>query len=266
MVGIQLAEAVIAGLNAGIYALGNWTFTDYPDSYRDDYTNRWGTFEWEGDRRTRPHYYAYGLLTRFFRGPSESVAVQTDDPLIRSGAVRHPDGSWSIAVVSRRTDEARLSLHVDGEEVDATFRRYAYDPEDVPQHALGDLQPHEAEIGPVGEALSDSIRPGTLVVYTTGCSDGCPGPVEGVTTERVEGGIHVEWQANPEPDICYYRVYRSSLPDFTPSEATRIGSTVTTTFNDGSLAAPASHYKVVAVNESGNAGSCQGGAREKTPR
>jgi hypothetical protein len=255
MVGMQLAEAAIAALNAGVHALGNWTFTDYPDSYRADYTNRWGTFEWEGDRRTRAHYYAYGLLTRFFRGPSEALAVETDDPLVRAGAVRHPDGSCSVAVVNRGSGETPLSLRLGEGAAGAVVRKYVYDPANVPQHPLGDLQPHEAALRMADGVLSDSIRPGTLAVYTTAYTDAVPAAVKGVTVERVEGGILVQWQASPEPDLCYYRVYRSPDPGFTPGPATRIGSTVATSFNDGSLAAPSSHYKVVAVSRSGNAGT-----------
>jgi len=102
--------------------------------------------------------------------------------------------------------------------------------------------------------LSDSVGAGTLAVYTTAYGDAVPAAVTGVTVERIEGGILVEWQASPEPDVCYYRVYRSPDPDFIPGPATRIGSTVATSFSDGSLAAPSSHYKVVAVNRSGSAG------------
>lgn len=257
MVGVQLAEAVIAALNAGVCALGNWTFADYPETYRSNYTNRWGTFEWGGDWRVRPHYYAYGLLAKFFGGPAQTFAVESSDPLVRVGAVRHDAaGTWSVAVVNRRADETSLSLRIGGEAPDRPFRRYVYDPSDVPMHLLGDLQPHEAEVEMADGALSDSVRPGTLTVYTTAYTDAVPAPVAGVSYGRVEGGILVEWQPSSEPDLCYYRVYRSADPNFTPGRATRIGSTVATSFNDGSLGARSSHYKVVAVNRSGNAGTC----------
>ena len=166
LVGIQLAEGAIAALNAGILALGNWTFTDYPDSYMANYVNRWGTFEWEGERRTRAHYYGYGLMTRFFRGPATAFAVESDDPLVRAGAVRHHDGdTWSIAVVNRGESEAPLAVQADG--VDATFRKYVYDPNAVPWNDEARLQPLAAEVQMTGGRLCDSAAAGTLSVYTT---------------------------------------------------------------------------------------------------
>ncbi|MGB9596979.1 MAG: hypothetical protein ACPL7B_11925, partial [Candidatus Poribacteria bacterium] len=37
LVGIQLSEATIAAMNGGVYALGYWTFTDFPDDYNPRY-------------------------------------------------------------------------------------------------------------------------------------------------------------------------------------------------------------------------------------
>ena len=90
LVAIQLSEAAIAALNGGIYAMGYWTFMDFPDSYRETYINKWGTFKWTGDDfSTRAHYYAYGLLTKFFRGPATVFRVNTDDQLLRVAALQH---------------------------------------------------------------------------------------------------------------------------------------------------------------------------------
>jgi hypothetical protein len=76
-VGIQLAEAALAAINGGAYAMGCWTFSDFPDSYSRTYINKWGTFRWSGaDYRTRAHYYAYGLLTKFFRGPAVASCLR----------------------------------------------------------------------------------------------------------------------------------------------------------------------------------------------
>ena len=51
------------------------------------------------------------------------------------------------------------------------------------------------------------------------------------------------WSASPEPDLCYYRVYRGP---------TQLGSTVATAFE----AAPgggSEPYRIVAVDQEGNA-------------
>ena len=70
-VGIQISEAAIAAMNGGVAALGYWTFMDFPDSTRAaGYENKWGLMRCGdgGDYSTRAPYYAYGLLTRYFRG------------------------------------------------------------------------------------------------------------------------------------------------------------------------------------------------------
>ena len=70
LVTLQLAEAVIAAMNAGVYALGYWTFMDVPDNYAPSYLNKWGLFRCSGsDRSTRAPDDGYALLTRYFRGP-----------------------------------------------------------------------------------------------------------------------------------------------------------------------------------------------------
>jgi len=254
MVGVQMAEAVIAALNAGICALGNWTFTDYPDEYRADYVNKWGTFRWIGDDySTRAHYYAYGLLTRFFRGPATVFGVDTGDPLVRAAAVRHHEGgTWSIVLLNRRQDDVGIELCIDDGVPDAPFRKYVYDPQAVPFHPFGDLQQPEARLALENGRLRDELPAGTLVVYTTSYHEQAPCPVRGLTVEAdAEGGNLLTWQANPEPDLCYYRIHRSAEPGLTPSVTNQIGTTVATDFADRQP--PQCQYKVVAVDSSGNA-------------
>ncbi len=62
-VGIQVAEAAIEAMNAGIHAFGYWTFADFPDPASAGYANKWGLFKWAAtDHVNRPIYYAYRLL------------------------------------------------------------------------------------------------------------------------------------------------------------------------------------------------------------
>ena len=258
MMGIQLAEAVIAALNAGICALANWTFTDYPDEYRDNYVNKWGTFKWSGnDCSTRAHYYAYGLLTKFLRGPATVFAVESSDPLVRAATVQHHGTkTWSIATVNRREDDVALALALDGPPLGLAFRKYTYDPDDVPQHPFGDLQGPAAHVTMEDGHLEDVLGAGTLTVYTTAYRDEAPSPVRAVTVERSpDRGRRVKWEPNREADFCYYRVYRSGRPDFEVGPAARIGSTIATEFVDREPGPGTPHYKVVAVNQSGNASS-----------
>ena len=255
LVGIQLAEAAIAALNAGIYALGNWTFMDFPDDYRKTYANKWGTFKWSGtDYATRPHYYAYGLLTRFLRGPATVVAVEASDPRIRAAALRHHgNNTWSIAVVNRNKADVPLALTLEGGSAGKAFRKYVYDPAAVPQHPFGDLQPPAGKVSLKDGRLTDTVGAGTLTVYTTACDDEPPAPVRGLKATIAAGKPRLQWQPSREPDLCYYRIYRAAQADFEPGLGTRIGSTVATSFIDATAPAGAvAHYQVVAVDHSGN--------------
>ena len=146
LVTLQLAEAAIAAMNAGVYALGYWTFMDVPDSYAPGYLNKWGLFRCSGaDRSTRAPYYGYALLTRYFRGPGTVVAVETSDPRLRVAALRHRGGqAWSVAVVNRNHRTVSLRLDFEGQSPPAALAKYVFDPAQVPQHPFGDLP------GPVG--------------------------------------------------------------------------------------------------------------------
>jgi hypothetical protein len=256
VVGVQLSEAAIAAMNAGVYAMGYWTFMDFPDEYSARYINKWGLFKCSGaDRSTRDPYYAYGLLTKFFRGPSTVYRVETGDPRLRVAALQHHgSGAWSIAVVNRSAHDAPLSISLEGKPVTAAFRKYVYDPAHVPQNPFGDLQ------GPAGKVvmkegqMRDTVGAGTLTVYTTAYDDRAPIPVQGLKVQQTaEGKPRLTWQANGEPDLCYYRVYRSTSAGFTPAASLQIGSTIAAEFVDETAPAGGAHYKVLAVDQSGNA-------------
>ncbi len=257
LVAIQLADATLAALNAGVYALAYWTFADFPDDYNPMYANKWGVFKWSGaDHSTRPHYYAYGLLTKFFRGPATVYAVTTNDPLVRAAALQHHGaGTWSVAVVNRRTARAALEISLEGAAVSAAFRKYVYDPKQPPSHPFGDLQPPAGKVAMRGGRLTDSVAAGTLAVYTTAYDERPPAVVKGLTVALAEGGAtQLEWNANTEPDLCYYRIYRSLIRGFRPSRETQIGSTIATQFFDlPPEKTRRYYYAVLAVDQSGNA-------------
>jgi len=102
--------------------------------------------------------------------------------------------------------------------------------------------------------LTDTVGPLTLTVYTTACDDDPPAPVQGLKVESADGRNRLSWQPSPDKDLCYYRLYRSDRPDFAPDLKTQIASTIATTFTDAKTApAKQSHYKVLAVDTSGNA-------------
>ena len=258
LVTLQLAEMTLASLNSGVYALGYWTFMDFPDDYSRVYINKWGTFKCSGaDRSTRTIYYGYGLLTRYFRGPSTVFRVETNDPLLRAAAVRHHDrDTWSIAVINRTGRDAAISLSLEGLPLTAAFRKYEYHPARVPQHPFGDLQDPVGELEMRQGVLKDGIAAGSLVVYTTAWERSTPASVrEAAVARSKDGRALLTWRPGDGANPCYYRVYRSDAADFRPAVATQIGSTVATRFEDAPNppATPPRYYKVVAVDSSGNA-------------
>ena len=248
LVAIQVAEAAIAAINAGVYAMGYWTFADFPDEYSATYQNKWGTFKWSGaDHATRPHYYAYGLLTRYFRGPATVVEVTSNDPRLRAAALQHHGtGTWSLALVNRNEQAVAVEFALPAGV--GRLRQYIYDPRRPPQSPFGDLPGPDAVLEPVGGRLTDSVPAGSLVVYTSLSDEQAPAAVQGVVAEPAADGTRVCWSAAPEPDVRYYRIYRQSA-----GQAAQIGSTVATAFLDRQPQ-PGATYAVTAIDLSGNEG------------
>jgi fibronectin type 3 domain-containing protein len=103
--------------------------------------------------------------------------------------------------------------------------------------------------------LSDTVGPGTLSVYTTAFDDDPPAAIGDVKVQTdAKGHRRLSWQAGREKDLCYYRVFRSEQPDFTPTAKTQIGSMIATQFTDLKAEPNRQYtYKVLAVDTSGNA-------------
>ncbi len=257
LAGLQLAEAALAAINAGVYAMGYWTFNDYPDRPEEPYINHWGVFKWQTNAGlTRAPYYSFGLLTKFFRGPGTVFQVEGGEDLIRVAALQHEvDKTWSIAVLNRKPQAARVSIGLGGAQDSPAFRKYVYDAHKIPVTEDGDLQGPEGKITPAEGKLMDTVEAGTLAVYTTAYTDATPAAVMGLEVQRIgdirlsgptAGANRLRWTPSAEADFCYYRIYHNGA---------RIGSATAAEYID---AGPTQHqkgpYAVVAVNRSGNAG------------
>ncbi len=258
LAGLQLAEAAMAAINAGVYALSYWTFTDYPDEKGENRINQWGVFKWlTNDGVTRAPYYSFGLLTKFFRGPATVYQVKTEEEKLRVVAIQHDEGkTWSIAIINRDTRDVRVRLSLPGSIPSVNFRKYQYDPKHIPVTDDGDLQAPSGTLALRDGTLADTVDAGTLVVYTTAYDDTPPGPVRGLEVARIHdtrdpgasaGASRLRWTPNAEPDLCYYRIYHHGA---------RIASTVANEFIDaGPDNGRSDGYSVVAVDRSGNASS-----------
>ena len=258
---LQVAEALIAMINGGIYASSYWTFSDFPSKYRPTYINKWGVFKWEiDDFTTRPNYYSLGLFTKFLRGPAEVFEINSSDPLVRICAVRNvAQKAVSIALVNRNSEEKTLNFNVDEEFGDISFRKYVYDPEDPPFNYFGDLQQPSKKVFLSGQKFSDTVSPNSVVVYTALYDDIPPAQVSGLKVEaaRIENRDRnvLTWEENKEDDLCYYRIYKSTEDGFNISSENQIATTVSTKYIDRKVhGLPQYYYKVAAVDQSGNPG------------
>ena len=258
--GIQVSEAILAIINSGVYACGYWTFSDFPFPTTSHRTNKWGLYHWEIDNyTTKPSYYCLGLLTKFFRGPSDAFEVVSSDSLLRIAALKNKEnGSISVAVVNRNDLPTKVSINMGALTGDKPFRKYLYDPENVPFNYFGDLQGPSGKISLKSNKLNDVIPPQSLVVYTTCYDDEPPADIKGLQVEnkKDEGRdrAFLTWEPNTEKDFCYYRIYRSEKPEVEISDRKQIASTISNSFKDLSVHnMPKYYYHVVAVDQSGNA-------------
>jgi len=81
--------------------------------------------------------------------------------------------------------------------------------------------------------------------------DNIPPTVPISLTATWNAGAQLHWQANTEPDLDHYAVYRSEDPGFTPSPATLIATPTTNQYDDPTQH-PSATYKLAAVDKHGN--------------
>ncbi len=83
-----------------------------------------------------------------------------------------------------------------------------------------------------------------------------PAAPEGLWASMFDGGVTLRWNANPEPDVAKYVLYRSIVPNFTPASENRIGIvTSELEYFDGDWFPGSNYwYKVRAKDCAGNEG------------
>ncbi len=91
-----------------------------------------------------------------------------------------------------------------------------------------------------------------MVVYTTAYDETAPPPVTGVQAQAGPAGVTVTWQPSPAQDLGYYRVYAGDAAPVPLTVAHQIGSTIAPTLVDRQAAGRPRHYRVIAVDGSGN--------------
>ncbi len=278
---IMYAEAALAAINAGVFAISIWTFCDYPDPYvchyaeHDEYARKWGECErfisqtqdtkynkcglikWEddGDYSVRESYWCLGLLARYARRNSKVLDIQNDDPLLRTLALLNKDGTLSVFVINRHEDarEIAIDLRLRHIEKQPPLRVYEFEAAHPPVNEFGDLQEPSCTLGHESGRFAYAVKPLSLTVFTTDyvCREDVP--AENV---RLEDGV-LKWDAVHDDQHGYYRVYRGETPDFTPDRTHQIASTIAETLelnarylDDAAIrTVPGAFYKVLSVGK-----------------
>lgn len=160
--GLMLAEFALAGLNSGTYAMSNWCFFDF--YYCEGCLMQWGAFsDVESGFKIFPHYYAYGLMTRYFRPRSTVVRSTSDSSLLRVAVVRRTEsGQYTLAIVNRKT--ADESVTIEGLPGRKTFDVYVYAASN-PLAADGALPAAIRKVRMANQILSDTVPANSLTVY-----------------------------------------------------------------------------------------------------
>ena len=284
---LMYAEAALAAINAGVFAMVLWTFVDYPDPYtchyaeRDPYAkkwamcepfisetqdvkyNKWGLMKWEddGDYSVREMYWCIGLISKYCKRNAKVLDIENNDPLVRLTALLNRDGSISIAVVNRHTESTPLKLKLDLKHIEKQqpLRVYEYDSQNVCVNEFGDLQDPSAilTLGNEGE-IEYNLLPESLTILTTDYKTRQKAIYAKKVTRR---GNLLTWLPVEDGEHCYYRVYRGKTADFKPSLENQIASTVDTSLDFSArylddaaiLNVEGDYYKVLSVDRSGNA-------------
>lgn len=284
---LMYAEAALAAINAGVFAMVLWTFVDYPDPYtchyseRDPYAkkwamcepfvsetqdvkyNKWGLMKWEddGDYSVRERYWCIGLISKYCKRNAKVLDIENNDPLVRLTALLNRDGSISIAVVNRHTESTPLKLKLDLKHIEKQqpLRVYEYDSQNVCVNEFGDLQDPSAilTLGNEGE-IEYNLLPESLTILTTDYKTRQKAIYAKKVTRR---GNLLTWLPVEDGEHCYYRVYRGKTADFKPSLENQIASTVDTSLDFSArylddaaiLNVKGDYYKVLSVDRSGNA-------------
>ncbi|MBQ8510340.1 MAG: hypothetical protein IJ493_10590 [Clostridia bacterium] len=278
--GLLMAEMALAAINAGVFAIALWTFCDYPDPYvchyseRDSYGkawgecerfisqtqdvkyNKWGMIKWEddGDYSVREQYYALGLVSRYCRRNAKVMDIASDDPLLRICGLLNRDGSVSVLVINRHTEMTPIKLRLSLKHIEKQppFRVYEYDSHNVPMNEFGDLQDFSDVISAPDGKIEYELKPESLTVFTTDYAE----RPDVWAKKVVRDGEMLHWDAVKDDLHCYYRVYRGETPDFVPSRANQIASTVAETLDFGArylddaaiLNVKGDYYKVLSIN------------------
>lgn len=222
------AEMIIGAINAGVFALGFWTFCDYPDpingpSYCDDYMkmwsryepymggginhryNRWGLLPFENHfgEIPRPVYWCIAPIVKYLKRNSQILEVQTDSELVHACAIHTRNDRISIIVSSRLNNEEAVTIQLpkSGKE---SFRVYRYLESNPPINQFGDLQAPSETIIFKDSSLKLSMPAKSVMIITNDFEE----KNNSVCAEIIScDNSALKWKPVSDKNHCYYRVF-----------------------------------------------------------
>jgi len=257
---LKQVEMAFAAINAGVFAMAYWSFTDYPDPYSCAYSekpgfaqkwgqcerfisgttdfkyNKWGFFRWEddGDHSPREPWWAIGPMVKLYKRNSKVLTIDPGDEKLRCCGIRNLDGSVTVGIVNRNKEEKEIRL--DTTLFTKPIRVYEYDPRNVPYNRFGDLQAPVAVLSP--EAPGYVLKPESIAYFTTDYREKAE-TVEAANLQVEEGKL--TWSPVTDENHCYYRIF---------ADGEQIASTIAC---DLPVTDEKASYRVVSIDQWGNA-------------
>lgn len=186
-----------------------------------------------------------GKLVRFeFETVAFSIGGYGDDPFIQYDIYRRDPGGWTLLT----------TIPEDG--------RHKYGVELATLADSTEDQGLQWSVFKVRTKAKPVMPPGTIQ-YFESCPDSGysvdnlpPAAPEGLWASMFDGGITLHWNANPEPDVAKYVLYRSIVPNFTPGAENRLATiTGALEYFDGDWYPGSNYwYKLRAKDCAGNEG------------
>ena len=256
---LKMVEMAFAAINAGVFSMAYWSFTDYPDPYSCAYSekpgfaqkwgecerfisgttdfkyNKWGFFRWEddGDHSPREPWWAIAPMVKLYKRNSKVLTIDAGDDKLRCCGIYNLDGSVTVGIINRHKAEKEITL--DTELFKKPVRVYEYDPRNVPYNRFGDLQAPVAVLDP--KIPSYTLKPESIVYFTTDYQEKAE-TVEAANLQVSDGKL--TWAPVTDENHCYYRVF---------ADGVQIASTIAC---DLPVESETATYEVKSVDQWGN--------------
>ncbi|WP_158289322.1 carbohydrate binding domain-containing protein [Paenibacillus flagellatus] len=274
--GLNAVALVANGLRAGASEFGRWTFAEdiwtWPFLANQTSTS-FGDYGYgivgskQENFTPRPVYKATALLYKLVPKGSTTYKATTSNEAVIPAIVRTAGGNHTIIVVNWSDTAADATFTLDTP-IGTTFRKYKFAPAELNTvDKFGEIPASFATKTVNGTTFTDTIPANTVYFYSDIADGTAPGQPTGLTAASPNfKQVRLQWTAVSDPDVAYYRVYRSETANFAPSLANKVGEIWikpggAPAFNDKNVdQGKTYYYKVSAVDGMENEGAASGQA------